>query len=485
MHETFNRIYMIVFCLGFIALLNCTPNPIYRQYHPSDHKKSVRKPPVQSSAVTGPTVDSAISARKNNAPDSDARQNDTLRSNAWGIDNDENAAGPPKVVENASNAWHSDGPRYHAPSTMVRVVLRQNAAEVRIVSSGPMTTGATTLRGGATIERGNRPGVARYLVDGGEKREVALPCTLYSGSEFNIVKIEEIPYRGSVIIAPDGPAFSIVNYVAVEDYLRGVVPLEVGRGNDEVLEAVKAQAVAARTYTCRKMQENRSNPFDVSATVSDQVYGGVAAESEVCNRAIRATAGEIMVYRDSLIYAYYHSTCGGRTANIEDVWSKSALPYLRSVDDGTYCSQSGSFSWEEVWPLPQFSYIVNKYSRDAFPQNPCRGEVKDISLESRFGCGRTKQLTIWTSDGVFAYGGDKIRFALRRNTSGFPILKSSLITDVSVHHGTVVIKGRGYGHGVGMCQMGALGRAKRGQDYNEIVKAYYTGIEIKKIATNK
>jgi stage II sporulation protein D len=441
--------------------------------------------PDQPAAVTGPTAEAATSAGKNNAPDSDAQRSDERRRNVWNIDNDENAAGPPKVDEYGSNVWHSDGPDFHTPSTMVRVVLRRNATGVRIVSSGPMTTGAITIRGGAAIEQGNRPGAARCVVDGGESREVALPCTLYSGNEFNIVKIGEVSYRGSVIIAPDGAAFSVVNYVAVEDYLRGVVPLEVGRGSDEVLEAVKAQAVAARTYTYRKIQENASNPFDVSATVSDQVYGGVAAESEVCNRAIRATAGEIMVYRDSLIYAYYYSTCGGRTANIEDVWNKSALPYLRSVDDGAYCRQSGSFSWEEVWPLPQFSYIVNKYSREAFPQNPCRGEVKDISLESRFGCGRTKQLTIWTSDGVFAYGGDKIRFALRRNTSGFPILKSSLITDVSVRQGTVVIKGRGYGHGVGMCQMGALGRAKSGKEYKEIVKAYYTGIEIKKISTNK
>jgi stage II sporulation protein D len=188
--------------------------------------------------------------------------------------------------------------------------------------------------------------------------------------------------------------------VDVENYLRGVVPLEVGRGSDEVMEAVKAQAVAARTYTYRKMQENAGSPFDCSATVSDQVYGGVTAESELCNRAIHVTDGEVMVYHDSLIYAYYHSTCGGRTANIEDVWNKSVVAYLRSVDDGDgpYCSQSGSFTWEEEWPMPQFSFIVNKYSREAFPQNPCRGEMRDISIRSKFRCGRIRELCIRTSE---------------------------------------------------------------------------------------
>ena len=346
---------------------------------------------------------------------------------------------------------------------------------------------AGSFRGKATVERTGAPGRARLVVEEGETWDVALPCTLRAGTEFNIVRIEETAYRGSVIIASDGPLFSVVNYLAVDDYLRGVVPLEVGRGSEDVIEAVKAQAVAARTYTFRKMQENTGNRFDLSATVSDQVYGGVAAESDICNKAIHATAGEVLVFNDSLIYAYYHSTCGGRTANIEDVWNKSAVAYLRSVDDGDipFCNQSGSFTWEEQWPLGQFTSIVNKYSREAFPQNPCLGDVRDISIDSRFKCGRIKQLTIRTTNGVFLYGGDKIRFALRRNSPGYPILKSSLITDAWVKGGTVVIKGRGYGHGVGMCQMGALARARKGMAYEEIVKAYYTGTEIRKTGSNK
>jgi stage II sporulation protein D len=407
--------------------------------------------------------------------------------NEWGIDRE----------QVATNTGNPAGPQFHVPSTMVRIVLYQGMSQARVLSSSAMdllnggTPGAVSLRGGAIIERGDAIGRAFFQMEGPGRMVVALPCTLCAKSEFNIVKIEDMSCRGSLIVAPEqGGLFTLVSYLDVEDYLRGVVPLEVGRGSDDIAEAVKAQAVAARTYTYRKMQDNARAPYDLAATVADQVYGGVGAESKQCNRAIHATEGEVMLYHDSLIYAYYHSTCGGRTASIEDVWNKTPLGYLRSVDDnnglaGAFCLSSPSFAWEEQWPLPQFTFIVNRSSRETFPQNPSSGEVRSVSVDSRFFCGRVKQCSVRTSNGTFVYGGDKIRFVFRRNSAGYPILKSSLITGVSVLSGTIVIKGRGYGHGVGMCQMGAIGRARVGKKYDEIVKAYYTDITIKKVTKGK
>ena len=408
---------------------------------------------------------------------------DTVR-DQWGIDQERQAV---------AGRENPSGPRFHVPSTTVRIVLYQGMSQARVLASSAMellnggTPGAATLRGGATIERGDAAGRAFFQMEGMSRILVPLPCTLFAKSEFNIVKIEGLSCRGSVIVAPEqGGLFTLVSFLDVEDYLRGVVPLEVGKGSDDIAEAVKAQAVAARTYTYRKMQDNARASYDLAATVADQVYGGVAAESEQCNRAIRATEGQVMLYHDSLIYAYYHSTCGGRTASIEDAWNKSPLGYLRSVDDnnglaGPFCSSSPSFAWEEQWPLPQFTFIVNRYSRETFPQNPLSGEVRSVSVDSRFFCGRVKQCSVRTSNGTFVYGGDKIRFVFRRNSAGYPILKSSLITGVSLQSGTMVIKGRGYGHGVGMCQMGAIGRARAGKKYDEILKAYYTDITIIKV----
>jgi stage II sporulation protein D len=317
-----------------------------------------------------------------------------------------------------------------------------------------------------------------------------LPCTLLTQNDSSTIKIQQKPYRGFIIIVPSEHknCFSIVNLLDVEDYLKGVIPLEIGKGNIDIIEAVKAQAISARTYTYKKILNSLSNSFfDITATIADQVYGGKICETEICNQAIDATKDEVITFKDSLIYAYYHSTCGGKTANIEDVWpNKSHIDYLSSISDLNengipYCSISPSFNWEENWPLPQFNYIINRFSKETFPQNYVSGEIKNISIDSRFNCGRIKQLTFYTTTGKFSYSGDKIRFIMRINSQGYPILKSSNISDIFINQGTIFVKGIGYGHGVGMCQMGAIGRAKSGQKYDKILKTYYKNTEIRKV----
>jgi|GEM_PF-1141203 stage II sporulation protein D len=458
----------------------CTPAPAITSQHASGYRHQPQPTSGTSASQKANGRSTEVLLAQNSE---DRRENDV-----WNVE------GRPQADEQGpGKRFYLDGAGFHIPSTNARIVLRQNASGARVYSSSPVelrnggTRGSVSFSGGATIARGDAPGRVFLQADDRTRMGVVVPCTLFARSEACIVTIEDVSYHGSIIIAPEpGGLFTLVNYVDVEDYLRGVVPLEVGKGGGDVDEAVKAQAVAARTYTFRKMQDNAHGQFDLSATVSDQVYGGVGAESDACSKAIRATEGEVLLYHDSLIYAYYHSTCGGRTASIEDVWNKPSLGYLRSVDDenglsGAYCAYSGSFTWEEQWPLDRFTYIVNRFSRETFPQNPCTGDVRSLTLDSRFSCGRIKQCTVHTSSGAFSYGGDKIRFVFRRNQTGFPILKSCIITDVSVLDGRVVMKGRGYGHGVGLCQTGALGRAKNGKKYDEILHAYYTDVVIRKV----
>jgi stage II sporulation protein D len=193
-----------------------------------------------------------------------------------------------------------------------------------------------------------------------------------------------------------------------------------------------------------------------------------------------------MVYGDSLISAYYFSTCGGKTANIEDVWNKKKQPYLRSINDynekgEAYCAFSRFYSWEESWSISRISAILRRYSGETFPDDPASGTVKDICIESRFDCGRVKSCQIKTSTGRFTYGGDKLRFVLRRDSGENPILRSASITAVTIGDGRVTIRGTGNGHGVGMCQSGAIGRARAGQTFEQILKAYYTGVELKSV----
>jgi stage II sporulation protein D len=315
------------------------------------------------------------------------------------------------------------------------------------------------------------------------------PCTLLARGKNNFFEYNEKSYRGSFAAVTDGlNGFTLVNIIDVEDYLRGVVALEIGKlGNAEV-EAVKAQAVAARTYTYRRIQQKTQSPFDLLPDVSDQVYGGVNAEHPVCDKAVETTKDIILVYKGSICMTYYHSTCGGRTANVEDVWSKSGDPYLRSISDtgpngSAWCRISKAYSWQCSWTKERLGKICAAFGKKAFPSlsAPNGNPVKEISVQKRYGCGRVESCIIRTDNGTYEYGSDRIRFVLRQDRRGDPILPSANFTVEKTNGDTLKLSGHGNGHGVGMCQMGAIGRARAGQSYEQILKAYYRGAELRRV----
>jgi stage II sporulation protein D len=199
--------------------------------------------------------------------------------------------------------------------------------------------------------------------------------------------------------------------------------------------------------------------------------------------AIAATENLIMVSGDSVIQAYYHSTCGGATADVHEAWGKPAQPYLRSIADldpsgKAWCRASSYFTWEESWPWKQFSTIVLQSLRAMFPESQFPGVVNSLTIDERYSCGRIRRAAITGSGWAHECGGDRIRFILRRGTSGNPILRSSNFTVAPTDRNTIALNGRGYGHGVGMCQMGAVGRAQAGQNFVTILKSYYTGATV-------
>lgn len=341
--------------------------------------------------------------------------------------------------------------------------------KIRILSGGP--------KGTLRLETSN----SRFLAH--------LPCTLSTANANTQFAFGTNKYAGGMIITKGkGTSFNVVNYLTVEEYLRGVVPLELGQRDIKYIEAVKAQAVAARTYTYMKIAARRDNEYDLLPTVADQVYGGVGVAYSVGDKAIRETEDIVAVYKGKLINAYYHSTCGGRTANIADVWNKKGFPYLRSVSDKTsngsaYCSASNYYRWKESWSGSSLSTILKKYSKSAFPKSAAiKGNVRSMAVKGSYDCGRASVCVIGTSHDNYKFGGDKIRFLLRRNIKGYPILRSSSFQVVSADNNHVKISGRGYGHGVGLCQFGALGRAESKQTYQTILKAYYSDINLSAVA---
>jgi stage II sporulation protein D len=387
-----------------------------------------------------------------------------------------------------------EAPHYESfsvPRNYIRIALCRNVTSATVSSAQTLVVSFNNkdFEAGqslaATIT--TSPKIINISGSSGASYGCELPCTVSTDASSGGIEYNGSTYRGKLVfVSEQSGHISVINYIGVEDYLCGVVPLEIGSSKPEDEEAARAQAVAARTYTYKRMLVNENKAYDMLASVADQVYGGINAEKDVCSRAVMTTANGVLVYGDSLITAYYHSTCGGTTANVEQVWPKHAQTYLQSVDDhsddGTaYCAFSRYSCWREAWSIAQLSGIIHQYSQAVYPKNPASGTIESIEILSRFNSGRVASCRITTSTGHFDYGGDNLRFLFRRSQGDPPILRSANISDVHIEGDSVIMTGVGYGHGVGMCQCGAIGRAHAGQTFEQILQTYYTGVELRTV----
>jgi stage II sporulation protein D len=293
-------------------------------------------------------------------------------------------------------------------------------------------------------------------------------------------------YRGSLEFHAQGGGFICINVLSVEEYLRGVVPLEMGRHDETKIEALKAQAVTARTYALKRMVAREADDFDLHASVQDQVYGGAAAEHPMADRAIRETAGMVLLHEDSLAHCYYHSTCGGHTASRHEMWGGTPIPYLIGRPDvdaegRAWCRASRYMSWTQSWDSPALAAILRKNlsSANAGPALPFQ-KITGFRVRDRYQDERISVLEVSTDRGRIDLRGDKTRFALRPGAGTGRILESSRF-EIGIQGTRIVARGGGFGHGIGMCQMGALARSQAGQSYAEILAAYYPGTSLAKV----
>jgi len=302
------------------------------------------------------------------------------------------------------------------------------------------------------------------------------------------IRVGNKRFRGAIEVFPRAGGLTVVNVVAIEDYLCGVVPPEIGYLPARDIEAMKAQALAARTYIMAHYGRRIANGFDIYADTRDQVYGGVDAESDVGNRAVAETRNHVITYEGRLIEAYYHSTCGGSTVNIADVWDSPPVPYLSRVydadDAGFHCAESPHFRWVEVYSGQQARELISGNLRNGVPDAPSNvGRLRDVSVEAQALSGRTARTRIVTEDDVYSVRKDKIRLVLRRSDGANPPLRSSYIRIFPDRTSEgfvsrVVVSGAGYGHGIGMCQWGAIGMARKGYTAEQIVQHYYRGTQV-------
>lgn len=344
-----------------------------------------------------------------------------------------------------------------------------------------------------------------------------------TGSGF--FKFNQRYYRGQIIIKKNNYTLTVINKLPLENYLCGIMKMEVSP--EWNIEALKAQAVVARTYALKNLNKYGSEAgYDLKPTVADQVYAGVNGEDERSNKAVFGTAGEVIMYNGQLANAFFYSDSGGYTENIKDVWG-SDEPYLLAVKSD-FAKNSPYRKWKIKYSIEKFISILKKngYNLSA---------INNIYPLERTVSGRVKFLKIETPQGGLTIKGETLRKIL-----GYDVLKSTMLkikfttgklreyittgeqnlniiyvdensqaikklaTDVEnlslqgdgiltpvadVYYiasadktlSGITFSGSGWGHGVGLSQWDSKAMAEQGYNYLEIINHFFPGTEVKKV----
>jgi SpoIID/LytB domain protein len=339
-------------------------------------------------------------------------------------------------------------------------------------------------------ENSDIPVITVYAPDGSLVHLGNDPVVFYpSNGRF---KLNDHEYRGDAEVTLDAyGTISIINRVKAEDYLYSVIPREMPPSASP--EALKAQAVIARTYLLNNMNRHIADGFNLCSTTDCQVYGGVDDETDSSIQAVRATRGQALTYGGNLVNALFHSTCGGKTANYSDIWDGESPPYLTSVDEKSgfdgkilsgdkeiadflskgagYCKSSKYFRWDKTYTGEQMLNVI-KQTLPEFTNNPELkiNSLNGISILSRSASGRVQRIMIETDAGTFYFEKDAIRWVLGNLKSTLFILDTSSTGDARTYKFT----GSGWGHGLGLCQIGAMNLAKDySYSYRQILEHYY------------
>ncbi|MBE5812383.1 MAG: SpoIID/LytB domain-containing protein [Clostridiales bacterium] len=375
----------------------------------------------------------------------------------------------------------------------------------------------TTYKGTVTIEK---LGTNKLSVSNSSKDKTitvgssGVKVILVDDDEFISYNGKE--YRGYLkIYRLSGSDITVVNVVDFEEYLYGVVPREMSGSNP--LEALKAQAVAARSYAYKSLGKYSKWNFDVTNTTSDQAYGGVASEHSNATKAVDKTRGEFVTYDGKIVSTPFFSTSSGYTESSENVWS-SKVPYLVGVEDKYQSKDSEYLNWTVEYSKEDIEEILEKKGIDI-------GELERVVINERTDNGAVLELEFIGEDDSYIVTKEKARTTLSLKSQFYDISTgSSMYTitedgkvqactenklkamsstskrvksissstkniyfqgeegkikfDRTASASDYAITGSGWGHSVGMSQRGAVGMAEEGFDYEEILEWYYTGVKI-------
>lgn len=277
----------------------------------------------------------------------------------------------------------------------------------------------------------------------------------------DIVRVDGKGYRGTLEVYPSGKGLLVVDEILLEQYLVGLINAEIS--SQWPMEAVKAQAVVARTFALYQKQSRADLLYHLESSVYDQVYSGSDIEDSRAARAVEETRGEVVAYNGTIIQAFFHSSCGGHTEASENVWTLS-VPYLRGVEC-SYCMKSPSVLWEQTLPSRKLASKLRGAGYNV-------ADLVDIRIKSRYPSGRVEYLAFVTPDRIVT-----IPAVTFRKIIGYGVIRSTNF-EVKLIDDAFVFIGVGYGHGVGLCQWGAKQRAEEGFNYREILTYYYPGTRV-------
>lgn len=425
---------------------------------------------------------------------------------------------PSALLESPAEILFPSGPAVDiAPSgPLVRVGLDAAIRRASVASRGGVrvTCGDTELRlsRGQWVEVSSEGDADVRLIVGG--RETRLSGTLEISPIDRSQPLQFLHlrpngtcrlqgFRGSVAFTPRDGALRAVNTLSIEEYTAGVVPNETPAVYPA--GALRAMAVIARTFGLARRGYHKAKDHDMCATVDCQVYGGWLTEWDETNRAVNATRCQVAAFDGKPADTTFHAVCGGVGECVAQVWPQPASPYLVGTPDGpaplpdlssdeavsafldrppdSFCATSPRFRWRESWSLTQLQTLFEK-SLPTTLQGEFHGlgTLQEVRVIERSPRGRVLKLAISGTEGQYVVTRDRIRWLWSGGLVGQGGLQSTLFRIVPRADGIVEFFGGGWGHGVGMCQEGAAGMARRGFDHTDIIRHYYPGTTVAPLA---
>jgi stage II sporulation protein D len=350
----------------------------------------------------------------------------------------------------------------------VLVAIVREAASATLVPEGTVAVAGPGLKTRVLEWKGHVPLTPR--VGGLKLADMKIPSeTRLAPAAGSAIKVGSHRYRGALILRLDpGQTLTIVEELGMEQYLEGVLPHEMDP--DWPLEALKAQAVVARTFAYANMGKFRKDGFDLTSDTRSQVYRGLTAVNENVRAAVRQTRGEVLGWNGKLLRVYYHACCGGATTDPGSAWGSDDAPPrpLRGVRD-PWCRLSPHMKWTAYFPWPDLTAALSE--RRVLP-----GALTALKTGARDAAGFLTSVVAKTKGGSVAVAARELRTAL-----GATELRSTRIRAVSNLKKGVEFSGAGSGHGVGLCQWGARLQADKGRNYDQILSFYFPGSTLSEI----